>query len=214
MRVYELAAKIGTTSLVVMRLAEANEMEVYSPLSSLDADDVDALNKAFLEAGVERVKAEGEAAGERRAAKAQRARKAAEDANRRQAEELEERRQRAIAAYKASGGGVQMPETKKTSRKQATEEIKLDLPEGPKVKFDVSTQAEDDEPIQPVDDFDDDEDDENEWLSEKDRRDNGGKGQAATRKQQQVLAKKEAKKEAKKDHHFLRLLTVKGIIKK
>ena len=30
MRVYELAAKIGTTSQTVMRLAEENEVEVYS----------------------------------------------------------------------------------------------------------------------------------------------------------------------------------------
>ena len=39
MRVYELAAKIGTTSLAVMRLAEANDVEVYSPLSSLETDE-------------------------------------------------------------------------------------------------------------------------------------------------------------------------------
>ena len=58
MRVYELAAKIGTTSLAVMRLAEANDVEVYSPLSSLESDEVETLNKAFLAKGIEQVKAE------------------------------------------------------------------------------------------------------------------------------------------------------------
>ena len=42
MRVYELAAKIGTTSQTVMRLAGENDVEVYSPLSSLESEDVDA----------------------------------------------------------------------------------------------------------------------------------------------------------------------------
>ena len=70
MRVYELAAKIGTTSLEVMRLAEANEVEVYSPLSSLENDEVEALNRAFLAAGVEKVRAGAEAARDKRAAKA------------------------------------------------------------------------------------------------------------------------------------------------
>jgi undecaprenyl diphosphate synthase len=80
MRVYELAGKIGTTSLAVMRLAEANDVEVYSPLSSLDAADVETLNAAFLKAGLETVKAEAESARDKRHSKAQRALKAAAEA--------------------------------------------------------------------------------------------------------------------------------------
>ena len=53
MRVYELAAKIGTTSQTVMRLAGENDVEVYSPLSSLEAEEVETLNAAFLKVGVE-----------------------------------------------------------------------------------------------------------------------------------------------------------------
>ena len=53
MRVYELAAKIGATSQAVMRLAEENDVEVYSPLSSLEPDEVESLNAAFLKAGRE-----------------------------------------------------------------------------------------------------------------------------------------------------------------
>ena len=205
MRVYELAAKIGTTSLAVMRLAEANDVEVYSPLSSLESDEVETLNKAFLEKGVEQVKAEAEQARDRRAAKAHRALKAAEEANRLQADALEERRQRALAAYKAQGGKVEMPETKKApvaaAKKPVKEEIRLDLPEGPKVKIDVSSPEEDfdREVAEETDDFDDD-DDGSEWLQDRDRRAKDGKGSTVSmKKQQQVLAKKEAKKEAEKE---------------
>ena len=205
MRVYELAAKIGTTSLAVMRLAEANDVEVYSPLSSLETDEVETLNKAFLEKGVEQVKAEAEQARDRRAAKAHRALKAAEEANRLQADALEERRQRALAAYKAQGGTVEMPETKKApvaaAKKPVKEEIRLDLPEGPKVKIDVSSSEEDldREVTEVADDFDDD-DDGSEWLQDRDRRAKDGKGSTVSmKKQQQVLAKKEAKKEAEKE---------------
>ncbi len=205
MRVYELAAKIGTTSLAVMRLAEANDVEVYSPLSSLETDEVETLNKAFLEKGVEQVKAEAEQARDRRAAKAHRALKAAEAANRLQADALEERRQRARAAYKSQGGKVEMPETKKApgaaAKKPVKEEIRLDLPEGPKVKIDVSSSEEDfdREVTDETDDFDDD-DDGSEWLQDRDRRAKDGKGSTVSmKKQQQVLAKKEAKKEAEKE---------------
>ena len=205
MRVYELAAKIGTTSLAVMRLAEANDVEVYSPLSSLETDEVETLNKAFLEKGVEQVKAEAEQARDRRAAKAHRALKAAEEANRLQADALEERRQRALAAYKSQGGKVEMPETKKApvaaAKKPVKEEIRLDLPEGPKVKIDVSSSEEDfdREVTDETDDFDDD-DDGSEWLQDRDRRAKDGKGSTVSmKKQQQVLAKKEAKKEAEKE---------------
>ena len=59
MRVYELAAKIGTTSQTVMRLAGENDVEVYSPLSSLEPEDVETLNGAILKVGVEKLKAEG-----------------------------------------------------------------------------------------------------------------------------------------------------------
>ena len=113
MRVYELAGKFGTTSLAVMRLAEANDVEVYSPLSSLDAADVETLNAAVLKAGLETVKAEAESARDKRHSKAQRALKAAAEANRLQADALEEKRQRAIAAYKEKGGTIAVPETKK-----------------------------------------------------------------------------------------------------
>ena len=207
MRVYELAAKIGTTSQTVMRLAEENEVEVYSPLSTLESDEVETLNAALLKVGVEKLKADAESARDRRMNKARRALKAAEEANRIQADELEANRQRAIAAYKEKGGDIPMPETKKApvaaAKKPVKEEIKLDLPEGPKVKFEVSA-AEPEEAdataSNDADDFDDDDDDS--WLQGKDRKAAGGKNQPMSmKKQQQALAKKEPKKEkeVKKD---------------
>lgn len=208
MRVYELAAKIGTTSQTVMRLAEENEVEVYSPLSTLESDEVETLNAALLKVGIEKLKADAESARDRRMNKARRALKAAEEANRIQADELEVNRQRAIAAYKEKGGEIPMPETKKApvaaAKKPVKEEIKLDLPEGPKVKFEVSA-TEPEEADAPAtndaDDFDDDDDDSS-WLLGKDRKAAGGKNQPMSmKKQQQALAKKEPKKEkdVKKD---------------
>ena len=205
MRVYELAAKIGTTSQAVMRLASENDVEVYSPLSSLEADEVETLNEAFLKAGVEQLKAEAEAALGRRAEKARRALKAASAANRTLADELEARRQRAIAAYKEQGGAVAMPDTKKapvgSPKKPAKEEIKLDLPEGPKVKIEISEPDDiSDEPVEPdEDDFEDDEDDERKWLHGKDRKASSGKNQTVSMKKQQALAKKESKREDLKE---------------
>ena len=205
MRVYELAAKIGTTSQAVMRLASENDVEVYSPLSSLEADEVETLNEAFLKAGAEQLKAEAEAALGRRAEKARRALKAASAANRTLADELEARRQRAIAAYKEQGGAVAMPDTKKapvgSPKKPAKEEIKLDLPEGPKVKIEISEPDDiSDEPVEPdEDDFEDDEDDARNWLHGKDRKASSGKNQTVSMKKQQALAKKESKREDLKE---------------
>ena len=201
MRVYELAAKIGTTSQTVMRLAGENDVEVYSPLSSLESEDVETLNAAFLKVGVEKLKAEAVSARDRRMNKARRALKAAEEANRILADELEAKRQRAIAAYREKGGEIVMPDTKKApvaaARKPVQEEIKLDLPEGPKVKFEVSEPEPEDADApagNDADDFDDD-DDGSDWLQGKDRKASSKNQPMSMKKQQQSLSKKESKKE-------------------
>ena len=201
MRVYELATKLGTTSHAVMCLAGENDVEVYSPLSSLEPDDVETLNAAFLKVGVEKLKADAVSARDRRMNKARRALKAAEEANRALADELEAKRQRAIAAYREKGGGIAMPDTKKApvaaAKKPVQEEIKLDLPAGPKVKFEVSEpEPEDaDAPVGNVaDDFDDDDDD-SDWLQGKDRKATSKNQPMSMKRQQQALSKKESKKE-------------------
>ena len=222
MRVYELAAKIGTTSQTVMRLAGENDVEVYSPLSSLESEDVETLNAAFLKVGVEKLKAEAVSARDRRMNKARRALKAAEEANRVLADELEAKRQRAIAAYREKGGEIVMPDTKKApvaaARKPVQEEIKLDLPEGPKVKFEVSEPEPEDADApagNDADDFDDD-DDGSDWLQGKDRKASSKNQPMSMKKQQQALSKKESKKEkdpGKKDREVAKKESVKPAAK-
>ena len=45
MRVYEFAKEKGITSAAVMKLAEACDVEVYSALSPLEADDIETLSR-------------------------------------------------------------------------------------------------------------------------------------------------------------------------
>ena len=73
MRAYEFAGKIGATYADVVKLAEATDVELYSPLSVLEPEEVDALNAAFLQAGPETVKATSAAVAEKRRAKAAKA---------------------------------------------------------------------------------------------------------------------------------------------
>jgi len=107
MRVYEFAKKIGVTSAAVIKLAEDNEVEVYSSLSVLESEDVETLNGAFLRSDAAGMKAAAKAGAEARAAKAAKARAARAAADRAQAAELEAARLRAIAA--AEGGSVAIP---------------------------------------------------------------------------------------------------------
>ena len=73
MRVYEFAKKVGATCAAVMKMAEEKGVEVYSPLSQLEPEDVATLNKQLLAVGPAAVKEEAAAAGERARAKAARA---------------------------------------------------------------------------------------------------------------------------------------------
>ena len=49
MRVYEFARKIGATCASVMKMAEAEEVEVYSPLSEIDEGDAETLRAHILD---------------------------------------------------------------------------------------------------------------------------------------------------------------------
>lgn len=99
MRVYEFAKKVGATCAAVMKMAEEKGVEVYSPLSQLEPEDVETLNKQLLAVGPAAVKEEAAAAGERARAKAARAAAARAVHDKAQAEALEAARQRAIAAH-------------------------------------------------------------------------------------------------------------------
>ncbi len=129
MRVYEFAKKIGATCAAVMRAAEENEVEVYSALSVLEAEDCETISNALLKEGAG-VKSQFEAAGKARAEKSARARKA--DASRRDedAKLLEAARERAVKA--AEGEAVEFPKFERA--KDAAPAAKpAPAPEPPKV---------------------------------------------------------------------------------
>ena len=136
MRVYEFAKKIGATCASVMEMAEAAEVEVYSPLSEIDDGDVETLNQRYLKVGPEAVKAAAAAADERRAAKAARAAAVRAERDKAQAAALEAARQRALAA--AEGRAAEPPPPSKAPEKEKHVEIKVTLPELPKVSIEVS----------------------------------------------------------------------------
>ena len=197
MRVYEFTRKTGVTFAKVMELAEANEVEIYSPLSELEAEALETLNAAFLKAGPETLRAEAQAAADRRQAKAAKAAKAQVERNSKQAEELEARRQRAVAAYKNRGGKIVMPETAKAApvaapKKPVREEIKLDLPQMPTVFIDISEPEDAQEPAAPqAFDRDDDDFDDADYLHGKDRK---AKPTTKTSAKQAQLSSKMAQK--------------------
>ena len=134
MRVYEFARKIGATSASVMRMAEEAEVEVYSPLSEIDEGDLEALNQRYLQVGPGAVKADSDAVAARRAEKVARAAAIQAEKDKAQAAALEAARQRAIAA--AEGRSVEPPP--KAPEKEKPIEIKVNLPELPKVTIQVS----------------------------------------------------------------------------
>ena len=106
MRVYEFAKKVGATCAAVMKAAEEHEVEVYSALSVLEAEDCETLSNALLK-DASAVKTGLEAAGKAKLEKSAKARKA--DAVRREADSqlLEAARLRAIKA--AEGESVDIP---------------------------------------------------------------------------------------------------------
>ena len=181
MRVYEFAGKIGATYADVVKLAEANEVEVYSPLSELESDDVETLNAAYLKVGPEKFKASAAAMKERRKANASKVKAARTAKAKDEAAKLEASRQRAIAAAE---GRTIAPKTAAPApakpQREKTEEIKVELPDQPKITIQVSAPPEDDDEPMDTDvasgrrDLDDDDDDDDaddalKYLHGKDR---------------------------------------------
>ena len=202
MRVYEFARKIGATSASVMRMAEEAEVEVYSPLSEIDEGDLEALNQRYLQVGPSVVKADSDAIAARRAEKVARAAAIQAEKDKAQAVALEAARQRAIAA--AEGRSAEPPP--KAPEKEKPIEIKVTLPELPKVTIQVSEDdphADEDEPLakdargrHDDDDVDDDDDDADAYVQSKarDKRTAAAK-QHPSQKQQQAAARQAAAKQ-------------------
>ena len=165
MRVYELARKLGTTSDAIMKLAEANDVEVYSTLSALESEDVETINREFLKIGPENFKNAAAENAEKRKAKAAKAAKVAKEKNDAQAKALEEGRKRAVEAYNKHTGSkmkvapapMPAPAPKAVKEKKAPKvTIEVAPPKMDKVVIEVSNTPSA-EPKKPVyDDGDDD----------------------------------------------------------
>ncbi len=200
MRVYEFARRIGATCASVMRMAEESEVEVYSPLSEIDADDMETLNQRYLQAGPDSFKKEAAAVAERQKAKAMKAAKVRAGLDKAQADELEAARQRAIAAAEGREM-VPAPAPKPVAKeRERPVEIKVALPELPKVSIQVSDE---DEPAMDArgastlgaeDDVDDDAD---EYVQSKarDKRKPTGKQQISQKQHQTVERQVPAEKQ-------------------
>ena len=198
MRVYEFAKKVGATCAAVMKMAEEGGVEVYSPLSQLEPEDVEALNKRLLAVGPAAVKEEAAAAGERARAKAARAAASRAARDKAQAEALEAARQRALAAHEGRALALPVPSAVPAAAPKAaarggerTVEIGVALPELPKVSIQMG-EAED-EGAPAASDFEDDEVDARDYLHGKDLERRDAKGAAA--KKEQAAKKETAKKE-------------------
>jgi translation initiation factor IF-2 len=148
MRVYEFARQIGATYTSVLEMADAGEVEIYSPLSQLDADDVEALKREFQKVGEESVKAKAAAADEKRKEKTAKAAKSAAEKDKVQFEELEAGRKRAAEAYKAhTGQSLEVKEAKPAAKKPVKKaepkakpvKIEVTPPPPPKISIQVST---------------------------------------------------------------------------
>ena len=148
MRVYEFARQIGATYTSVLEMADAGEVEIYSPLSQLDADDVEALKREFQKVGEEAVKAKAAAADEKRKEKTAKAAKSAAEKDKVQFEELEAGRKRAAEAYKAhTGQSLEVKEAKPAAKKPVKKaepkakpvKIEVTPPPPPKISIQVST---------------------------------------------------------------------------
>ncbi len=198
MRVYEFAKKVGATCAAVMKMAEEGGVEVYSPLSQLEPEDVEALNKRLLAVGPAAVKEEAAAAGERARAKAARAAASRAARDKAQAEALEAARQRALAAHEGRALALPVPSAVPAAAPKAaarggerTVEIGVALPELPKVSIQMGEAEEEGAPA--ASDFEDDEVDARDYLHGKDLERRDAKGAAA--KKEQAAKKETAKKE-------------------
>ena len=198
MRVYEFAKEKGITSAAVIKMAEANDVEVYSALSQLEDGDVEVLSRSLLRGDAAELKAEASAVAERSRAKAAKAAAVQAEKNKAQAEALEAARQRALAAHglKSSAKPAPAPEKKK---KEPALEIGATLPEMPKVSIQMSEPEEqeiEDDDVDVDEDDDEAEVDARDYLHGKDLRE---RQSAKPKKEKDKDKEKEKDKERDRD---------------
>ena len=211
MRAYEFAKRLGVTYASVQRLAEENEVELYSPLTEFEADEVESLNAAYLRADRAALAALAKAVVEKGHEKAVKAAKNRFEHDRRQFDELEAARRRALEA----AGLVDLapapakPKEPVVEKPAAVKDLKDLLggteapatPEAPKAKISIEVSNADEgsveEPSARVRSLDDDDDEDDlDYLHGKDRRQQPT-GKAAKAQQQPPKQQPQPKAAAK-----------------
>ena len=191
MRAYEFAHKNGIDYGSVVRLAESCEVEIYSPLTQFEAEEVEALHAAYLRADRSAFAKAAEDLAERRKAKLHRLVQACAARDRVQMEELEAGRKRALEVAGLADFAKPLAVREQPAEKHAAVKDLKDLLGGseesakdekpadaPRISIEVSSNDDADDDADAdvsrgnassVDD-EDDEDDELAYLHGKDRR--------------------------------------------
>ena len=215
MRAYEFAQKNGIDYGSVVRLAEANEIEIYSPLTEFEDDELEALHAAYLRADRADFTAAMEAVAEKRKSRRMRVMQVLSDRNRVQAEELEAGRKRALAAAGLTDLAKPLPARETAAKPAAVKDLK-DLLGGteetaseekpadaPRISIEVSETEDDVEPSgtsrkMESDDDDDDDEDALKYLHGRDRRAQpSGKSSKAQQPKVQPAPKSSSKTQSK-----------------
>ena len=215
MRAYEFAQKNGIDYGSVVRLAEANEIEIYSPLTEFEDDELEALHAAYLRADRADFTAAMEAVAEKRKSRRMRVMQVLSDRNRVQAEELEAGRKRALAAAGLTDLAKPLPARETAAKPAAVKDLK-DLLGGteetaseekpadaPRISIEVSETEDEVEPSgtsrkMESDDDDDDDEDALKYLHGRDRRAQpSGKSSKAQQPKVQLAPKPSPKTQSK-----------------
>jgi translation initiation factor IF-2 len=191
MRAYEFARKNGIDYGSVVQLAEANDIEVYSPLTQFEDDELETLHAAYLRSDRSSFADAAAAIAEKRRNRLQRVIQALASHDRTQMEELEAGRKRALAAAGLIDTAKEVPQEQSAEKRAAVKDLK-DLLGGsedekkdekpadaPRISIEVSSPEEEDEDYGETrqdhgrkadEDDEEDDDDELSYLHGKDRR--------------------------------------------
>ena len=190
MRAYEFAQKNGIGYGSVLELAAANDIEIYSPLTQFEDDELETLHAAYLRADRSTLADAAAAVAEKRRGRLVRAIKSMAEHDRRQTEELEAGRKRALAAAGLIDMAKALVQEQSAEKRAAVKDLKdllggsedekkAEKPvEAPRISIEVSGPGEDDDSgdaaqagsgRKDLEEYEDD-DDELSYLHGKDRR--------------------------------------------
>ena len=124
MRAYEFARKNGIDYGSVVQLAEANDIEVYSPLTQFEDDELETLHAAYLRSDRSSFADAAAVIAEKRRNRLQRVIQALASHDRTQMEELEAGRKRALAAAGLIDTAKELPQEQSAEKRAAVKDLK------------------------------------------------------------------------------------------